>query len=84
MFWRSEVDPPVLPVSVLSVPRSHSQADFENLSVNTTVLILLESEHVLLRGGARSVRLEITHGSVLAGPARLSHDLRGRETVRQG
>lgn len=83
VFWRPEVDPSVLPVAALSVPRAHPQAvDFEHLPINATILKFPSSEHVLLNEGARAVQLEITHGTVLDGPVRFSHDLRGRETVR--
>lgn len=84
VFWRTRFDPAILPVTALGVQSSDPLAvDLRYLAIATTVLKFTDArEHVLLYDGVRSIQLEVTHGSVLEGPVRLSHDVRGLESVR--
>lgn len=83
VFWRSDVNPAVLPVKALPVVLDDDDAfDVRNL---LHPVIALRSgdgiEHVLLCDGIRRVQLEVRQGTLLDGPVRLAYELAGFDDV---
>jgi hypothetical protein len=77
ILWSAEVDPSVLRVLALPVS-GRDGAAFELARCGSPTVVRGKAcEHVLLRAGTTSVRLDVASGSLLDGPVSLVHDLAG-------
>jgi hypothetical protein len=82
VFWRPEIDPSVLAVSVERighVDKADSDTiDFCNLNCTVTVLRSdQDGEQVRLSNGVHSIQLHALSGTVLSGPVHLTYHLDG-------
>lgn len=83
ILWTAALDRSVL--KVLALPANARCGIAIDLSHHgsATVVQGLDCEHVLLRAGTLGIRLDVTAGSLIEGPASLVHDLAGDRPVEK-
>lgn len=75
ILWSADCDPSVLKVMALPLSGSRSPPfDLARCGASARVVRRTGIEHVLLRDGAETLRIDVVSGSLLNGPVSLVHD----------